>query len=93
MNRSTASQGSRRDARPASDRWPRVGATLEGATLVVRELAPGEKPSLPSAVRIAEPCERHRTLTEALQHAAASLAHSLREKAEGRIPVRNALAV
>lgn len=91
MKGSTASQGSRRDARPASDsdRWPRVGAFPEGETIVVRPLAEGERPhpALQRMVRIAEPCERHRTLSEAVIACAASLASDLRLKVGGRMAV------
>lgn len=94
MKGTTASQGTRRDARPASDRWPRVGATLENGVIVVRTLADGEQPTpaLKRAVLIAEPCERFRTVAEAAANAAATLAASLRAKANGAVQVTVRLA-
>lgn len=93
MPRSLASQASRRDARPASERWPRVGATIENGKIVVRLLEDSEPPhpAFKRAVRIAEPCERHRTLPEAIQHVAAVLVSSLREKAGNTMEVVNGL--
>jgi hypothetical protein len=89
MTRSTASEGSRRDARnPAEVRWPRVGARLEDGELIVRPLETGERSHLARAVRIAEPCDRFTTLQAALENAAETLAESLRKQAKVAIPVR-----
>lgn len=88
MTRSNASQGSRRDARNTSLRedWPRVGAKLEDGKIVVRWLEDGEGPDAPRAVLTAEPCSLARTVLEAGQRAAASLAESLRN-AGATLPV------
>jgi len=86
LNRSTASQASRSDAHPSnSGQWPRVGARIENGEVIVRVLEPGESSSPPvkRAVLIAEPCDKHRTLAEAIQQAAARIADSLRQQAPG----------
>lgn len=93
MKGTTASQGTRRDSRPASERWPRVGATLSNGTVVVRPLARGEQPApaLRRAVLLAEPCERFPTVETAAANAAAVLTERLRRKANGAVEVLNAL--
>jgi hypothetical protein len=80
MLRSTASQASRVDARPARESWPRVGAKVEGDTVVVRVLEAGEQPSAPvrRAVLVAEPCERFPNLADAVKQAANAVANALR---------------
>ncbi len=72
MTRSTASQASRHDANPRSRDWPRVGAKIEGGTVVVRVLEEGENPCPPvqQAVLVAEPCERFPNLADAVRQAA-----------------------
>jgi hypothetical protein len=85
MNRSTASQASKKDARPNSDRWPRVGARIENGSVIVRVLDEGEEPSKPvkRAVLIAEPCEQFPTLAQAIKQTAARIANRLRQQAPG----------
>jgi hypothetical protein len=79
MVHSTASQSSRGDARPAREDWPRVGAKIEGNTVVVRELAQGENPceSVRRAVVVAEPCERYPNLADAIVQAARAVKRAL----------------
>ena len=77
-----------RQSRAKRDHWPRVGATIENGTIVVRALEAGEQPHpiLKRAVAVAEPCETHRTVAEALKAAAESLAERL-VKRGAQVPV------
>jgi hypothetical protein len=94
MNRSTASQGSRADARnPSAVRWPRVGATITPGAIVVRELDEGERPATPRAVVVAEPCEQFPCLADAMAQAAKHLTARLRKSVAPGVEIVNALAV
>lgn len=75
-------------ARTRREAWPRVGAVVENGAIVVRFLADGESPhpALRRAVLQAEPCSRFRTVLEAGQQAAATLAERLRARG-AKLPV------
>jgi len=80
LTRSTASQASKSDARPNRNPWPRVGAKIEGRTIIVRVLGEDERADAPG-VLYAEPDERFRTVEEAAAQAVSVLVARLRKHA------------